>query len=86
MDWPPYDLYCAHHRYALTAVKNKDEQHVNDNYNPCQNCGAHYEKIAGCNRILCIICKMHICHVCAKFFKNADECYDHLKAEHGNYW
>lgn len=48
----------------------------------CPICGTGIEKIDGCNHMVCVTCKSHICWFCMEVFKRT-EIYDHMNAKHG---
>ena len=49
----------------------------------CPNCSAPIEKNGGCQHVACTKCEKHICWHCLKFFESNEECYGHLRKEHG---
>lgn len=57
----------------------------NTNYKKCPNCSRLIEKNGGCNHIRCH-CGCHFCYKCGKRFTTSDQCYDHLREEHGGFF
>ncbi|KAH9022020.1 hypothetical protein EDB85DRAFT_394082 [Lactarius pseudohatsudake] len=54
----------------------------------CPGCDADIQKNGGCNHIRCTVCKIHICWVCMKTFKDDGDdegVYPHMQAAHGGY-
>ncbi|XP_063884046.1 uncharacterized protein LOC135113046 [Scylla paramamosain] len=51
----------------------------------CPSCSTPIEKIEGCNKVTCIACRKVLCWQCLAVFSNEDECYGHLRNEHGGY-
>ncbi|KAK3860943.1 hypothetical protein Pcinc_033035 [Petrolisthes cinctipes] len=51
----------------------------------CPGCNTHIEKSGGCNKVKCLGCKKSICWTCLKIFDTENECYGHMKSEHGSY-
>ncbi|KAG8766297.1 hypothetical protein FRC12_006966 [Ceratobasidium sp. 428] len=49
----------------------------------CPNCDATVEKIAGCNHMMCTVCRTHMCWVCLSSFATGDAVYSHMRARHG---
>ncbi|KAG8795209.1 hypothetical protein FRC12_017121 [Ceratobasidium sp. 428] len=49
----------------------------------CPNCDATMEKIAGCNHMMCTVCRTHMCWVCLSSFATGDAVYSHMRAQHG---
>ncbi|KAG9119508.1 hypothetical protein FRC07_005430, partial [Ceratobasidium sp. 392] len=49
----------------------------------CPNCNASIEKIAGCNHMMCSVCRTHICWVCLSSFATGDKVYAHMRSAHG---
>ncbi|CAK62098.1 unnamed protein product (macronuclear) [Paramecium tetraurelia] len=59
----------------------------------CPSCQALIQRIDGCYRVTCSVCKQSICWKnnnkgvpCMQVFKTSSECYEHLSKEHGGYW
>ncbi|CAD8143241.1 unnamed protein product [Paramecium pentaurelia] len=59
----------------------------------CPSCQALIQRIDGCYRVTCSVCKQSICWKnnkkgvpCMMVFKTSSECYEHLSKEHGGYW
>ncbi|XP_021370409.1 ATP-dependent RNA helicase DEAH12, chloroplastic-like isoform X2 [Mizuhopecten yessoensis] len=51
----------------------------------CPNCGIPIEKNDGCNNMLCLSCRKHICWLCLEFFDGSGACYGHLLTAHGSF-
>ncbi|KAK7099237.1 hypothetical protein V1264_003414 [Littorina saxatilis] len=54
-----------------------------DNRKQCPRCRHMIEKIAGCNKMVCMSCKAIFCWVCLKTFSTGSDCEDHLIEVHG---
>ncbi|QRV97351.1 cell surface glycoprotein 1 [Ceratobasidium sp. AG-Ba] len=50
---------------------------------PCPKCSVNIEKDAGCNHMMCSVCRTHICWVCLSVFNTGDEVYAHMRGRHG---
>ncbi|XP_061196391.1 uncharacterized protein LOC133204660 [Saccostrea echinata] len=51
----------------------------------CPVCFAGIEKNGGCQYMQCRDCKSHTCWRCMKNFKTSEECYGHMRKEHGSF-
>lgn len=60
--------------------KSSDRKHC-----PNPECKSPIEKIDGCNKVTCTSCNHSICWVCVKYFQTEQDCYAHLKKEHGSF-
>lgn len=49
----------------------------------CPHCNIHIVKNGGCNHIMCVGCKSHICWFCMKVVKNG--IYEHMADQHGGH-
>ncbi|KAH9933914.1 uncharacterized protein B0H18DRAFT_606022 [Fomitopsis serialis] len=49
----------------------------------CPSCKAPIEREAGCNHMMCIRCKTHICWACLATFDAGGEVYEHMRLIHG---
>ncbi|KAH9835146.1 uncharacterized protein C8Q71DRAFT_106368 [Rhodofomes roseus] len=49
----------------------------------CPSCKAPIEREAGCNHMMCIRCKTHICWACLATFDTSGEVYEHMRLIHG---
>jgi len=50
----------------------------------CPRCSIGLEKVGGCEHVTCLACKAHMCWQCLEVFKEASECYRHLREVHGS--
>ena len=66
--------------HSLRIWINKDEA----NHKECPKCNTVIQKVGGCQHVICR-CGCHICWNCMQYFASEQECYRHLKNEHGRF-
>ncbi|KAG8715280.1 hypothetical protein FRC09_016750 [Ceratobasidium sp. 395] len=74
--------YLASHSES-EIQKSFDRWRASNDVKNCPNCNANIEKIAGCNHMMCTVCRTHICWVCLSSFATGDEVYAHMRGKHG---
>ena len=65
------------------GTKLFDEWACKHDVKKCPGCKAPIERSEGCNHMMCIRCKTHICWVCLMTFSTGKNVYDHMHATHG---
>jgi len=80
-------LTCAEHKENLEGGLDAFRRWKEENgVKPCPKCHADLEKAGGCNHMMCIRCKTHICWVCMATFSDEDSSggvYNHMRRKHG---
>lgn len=51
-------------KQAKLQQEIEDEKYVRKQSKPCPSCGAAIDKIGGCNKVVCPMCKGRMCWVC----------------------
>ncbi|KAG8737403.1 hypothetical protein FRC10_008258 [Ceratobasidium sp. 414] len=74
--------YLASHSES-EIQKSFDRWRASHDVKSCPNCNANIEKIAGCNHMMCAVCRTHICWVCMSSFTTGDGVYAHMRKAHG---
>ncbi|MCJ1250301.1 hypothetical protein MMC30_007527 [Trapelia coarctata] len=59
----------------------KDQNKAKD----CPRCTNTIQKTEGCNHMLCLVCRAHLCWFCLEVFETEPEIYAHMEAVHGSY-
>ena len=54
-----------------------------ENRKMCPRCRSMIEKMDGCNKMVCRVCKAIFCWLCLTPFSTTGDCYDHLVKKHG---
>jgi Zinc finger, C3HC4 type (RING finger)./RNA recognition motif. len=49
----------------------------------CPGCKSPIQRVEGCNHIVCIRCRTHICWFCLQTFPKGDNIYNHMETVHG---
>ena len=65
---------------------NEMDQLIKIGYKKLGCCGELAIKISGCNKVECTLCKKQNCWKCLSVFNTADECYTHLRSQHGGFF
>ena len=78
-------LTCAMYESEKDGGSAMFRQWLEENKNTklCPHCQTPIEKIEGCNKMTCTACRKVFCWLCRAPFDSEDECYDHLRQNHG---
>ncbi|TFK61035.1 hypothetical protein BDN72DRAFT_485332 [Pluteus cervinus] len=80
-------MSCAEYQDSLSGgLRALAQWKAENGIKQCPNCKADIEKNGGCNHITCLFCKVHICWVCMKLFRDGGPdggIYPHMRAAHG---
>ncbi|KAI0965631.1 hypothetical protein F4678DRAFT_452053 [Xylaria arbuscula] len=77
-------MSCADYRDISSGGREANERLKKEiGIKDCPKCKTPLEKIDGCNHMACR-CGAHICWVCLRVFGLSDDCYSHMRKEHGD--
>ncbi|XP_045107078.1 ATP-dependent RNA helicase DEAH12, chloroplastic-like isoform X2 [Portunus trituberculatus] len=80
-------ITCAMHRSAENDGNGLNDWMRQDTgrRKVCPSCSTPIEKLDGCDKMTCEACRKVLCWQCLAVFLSEDECYKHLRNQHGGY-